>query len=215
MKPFTTIALLFFVLVFFCNTSLKAQVGVNTTNPTETLDVNGTTALRDLTANAATTTRLVGADNNGVIGGVEVGNNLELTGGVLNANIGATRYLPVIITRPFFTNTFNNLDLDINGANFDRTLFILRGNNNNGQASTTTFTGLAGGTDGRLIVIRADRQNFNIFIENQSPNSLPENRFQFTENPGQSENVNGFGSFTFVYVAGTVNRWVLINREIL
>lgn len=212
MKPLTNLALFFLALVFFCSTSLDAQVGVNTTNPTETLDVNGTTALRDLTTNSVSTTQLLGANNNGVVGGVEVGNNLELANGVLNATIGATRYLPVIITRNFFTNTFNNLDLDINGANFDRTLFILRGNN--GGPSTTTFTGLAGGTDGRLIVIRADRQNFNIFIINESAASLPQNRFQFNNNPNQSENVNGFGSFTFVYVAA-VQRWVLINREIL
>lgn len=212
MKQFTSFAFVFQILVFFCSASLGAQIGVNTTNPTETIDINGTAAIRDLSTNAVSTTGLLGANNNGVVGGVTVGNNLELTNGVLNATTGATRYLPVIITRNFFTNTFNNLNLNLNGTNADKTLFILRGNN--GTPAITTLTGIAGGTDGRLIVIKADTQNFNIFIINESTASLPENRFQFYINPNQSENVNGFGSFTFVYVA-SVQRWVLINREIL
>lgn len=211
MKPLIRLSLLLLFL-FICISSLKAQVGVNTTDPTETLDVNGTAAFRDLSTNATSTTKLLGSDRNGVVGGVEVGNNLELTGGVLNATIGATRYLPVIISRNFFNNTINNLDLDINGANADKTLFILRGTN--GTPGIGTFTGLAGGTDGRVIIIRADRQNFNMFIRNESPQSLPQNRFQFNSNPNQSENVNGYGNFMFVYVA-SVQRWVLINREIL
>lgn len=189
-----------------------AQVGVNTTNPLETLDVNGTLAVRGLDANSAATTKLVGATATGTTASVVVGQNLNLTNGVLNATTGAVRYLPVIINGAFFASTVNNLDLDLNVGNADRTLFILRGNN--GAPSTFTITGIAGGTDGRLIVIRADRQNFNIFIENESPNSLAGNRLQFANNPSQSTNVNGFGSLTFVYV-GAVSRWVLINREIL
>lgn len=204
-----TLILFLFVPCFVV--SLQAQIGVNTTNPTETLDVNGTTAVRDLTTNSTSTTQLIGADNAGVFGGVIVGANLELNNGVLSAG-GATRYLPAIISRDFYSNTINNLDMDLNGVNSDRTLFILRGNV--GSPGTTIITGIAGGTDGRLVVLKADALNFNMFIINESANSLPENRIQFNQNPNQSENVNGYGSFTFVYVASE-QRWVLINREIL
>lgn len=212
MRP--TFARILYLLIFYLQFSnfLTAQVGINTTMPIETIDINGTAAIRDLSTHATSTSKLLGSDNQGVVGGVEIGRNLELTNGVLNASIEGTRYLPVIITDNFFTNTFNDLDFDINGANSDKTLFILRGIGSN--AATTTFTGLQGGTDGRVIIIRADRQNFNMFIVNESPNSLPQNRFQFNTNPGQSENVNGYGSFTFVYVSD-VQRWVLINKEIL
>lgn len=192
--------------------SLKAQIGVNTTNPTETLDVNGTTAIRDLTTNSTTATQLLGGDANGVVGGIIVGNNLELNNGVLSAIGSATRYLPAIVSGNFYNTTTNDLDMDINGVNSERTLFILRGNT--GSPGTSNITGIAGGTDGRLIVIKADVQNFNMFIVNESPLSLPENRFQFNANPGATENVNGYGSFTFVYV-DSEQRWVLINREIL
>jgi|GEM_PF-2450599 len=202
----------FFLLLMISSVAINAQVGVNTTTPLETLDINGTAAIRDLDSNSTNTTVLTGADASGVLGNITVGENLELNNGVLRGTGGATRYLPAIISGDFYQNTTHNLDLDLNGANSDRTLFILRGTA--GTPGVATITGIAGGTDGRLIVIKADVLNFNMFIVNESTDSLPENRFQFNQNPNQSENVNGYGSFTFIYVASE-QRWILLNREIL
>lgn len=55
--------IIFFIAISFCS-SLKSQVGINTSSPTHTLDVNGLVRVRAL-ANAER--KIVSADQNGVL----------------------------------------------------------------------------------------------------------------------------------------------------
>jgi len=218
MKANPTIA---FIAFFFALNLSSAQVGINTTNPQQTLDVNGTVKVSDLQTHANNTVQIVGRTANGVLGDIKIGNNLAINNGTIEVNIPpppppvlpkGTNYKPVIITDNFANQTKNNYDFQLNGANEDATVFILR--QSWGSTQPTTFTGFTGGVDGRVIILLTDSQNLNINIVNQSWNSQPNNRIVCSGNPGGTINVNGFGSLTFVYV-GATNRWHLINRLLI
>ncbi len=67
--------------------TLNNEMGLRTSDPQRTLDVNGEVRIRDLTTD--TPTRLVGADADGDLGQVTVGSGLSLSGGTLtNPNTG-------------------------------------------------------------------------------------------------------------------------------
>ncbi|MBP1164476.1 hypothetical protein JOE44_001360 [Chryseobacterium sp. PvR013] len=51
-----------------CSAMASSQVGINTATPTNTLDVNGTTRIRDLTLLTSPTISALYADQNGVLG---------------------------------------------------------------------------------------------------------------------------------------------------
>lgn len=72
-----TLTLLLFTTICF------GQAGINTTSPTETLDVNGTMRVRDL-PNLPTEDRVLVADIDGVIGYKSVSTGTALLKGVMN-----------------------------------------------------------------------------------------------------------------------------------
>lgn len=186
---------LFFPLVVF------SQVGINTTNPQDTLHVNGTARITN--TSSTTSTQLMGANANGTINNVSIGTNLELTGGTLNA-FGAATY--GIVSVPIATGPvnqqFDDVDLGINGANQNKTVFRLTGRTNNYR-----FSGLAGGTDGRhIILLNIPTANFR--LENDDTSSIAANRIITLS--GNFESTSGQGSAELVY-DGTLQRWLLIN----
>ena len=65
-----------------------AQVGINTTEPTATLDVNGTLRLRESKKgpNDITATRIIGMDDLGNFVEVEIGENIILENNTIRAN---------------------------------------------------------------------------------------------------------------------------------
>jgi len=76
-----------------------------------------------------------------------------------------------------------------------------------GGGQPTRIIGLSGGTDGRVIILKADSPNLNINLENQSSSSIPENRISFG---GGNGGVNGFGAITLIYISD-VSRWQILN----
>lgn len=178
-----------------------SQVGINTTDPLETLHINGT--VRIVNTSSTTATQLMGSDNNGTINNAIIGQNLALTGGTLNA-FGSAAYgiTSLVIPDGPVNEEFDDQDLGVNGVNQDKTVFRLTGRTNNYR-----FTGISGGTDGRHIVL-INIPSVNFRLENESTSSLAQNRIITLS--GNFESTSGQGSAELVY-DGTLQRWFLIN----
>jgi len=178
-----------------------AQVGINTTTPVETLHVEGTLCVSN--TSTKTPDKISGTDPNGVFTDVVVGENLQLSGNVLNAN-GPKFYFIADKSIPGSTPgaKYNNLDLDLLGVNSDKTLFRLID-----RTANYMITGIAGGTNGRHIVLYNVSFN-NLSFPNQSANSLPPNRI-ITLGSGIVTTVSQ-GTAELVY-DGTAQRWILIS----
>ena len=85
------------------------NVGVGIADATDKLDVNGT--LRVRTTNTIVPTSILGRDNNGVVGGVSLGNSLNLSSGTLNVSskitdINTSQY--TILSTDLYIDNFNN-----------------------------------------------------------------------------------------------------------
>ena len=189
---------LWLLLAPYC---LLAQVGINTTTPSETLHVNGTFRVENV--NSTVSTKLIGSDDNGVMNNLQLGTNLSVTSGELNA-FGSSSYGIVdsaIPTGPS-NEEFDDVDLQVNGTHRDKTIFNLTG-----RTSNYIFTGIAGGTDGRhILLINIPSVNFR--INNEDTSSLQENRVITLS--GNFVATSGQGTAELVY-NGTLQRWILVN----
>ena len=178
-----------------------AQVGVGTTSPQETLDVNG--SLRISNINKSLATKVVGTDANGTINEIVVGDNLEMIGGSLNAT-GSTKYF--VQTLPFPTTSsghqFHNVSLDLNGFNKDKTVFRI-----SGAMHGFEFTGISGGTDGKhIVLVNVSAENFK--LPNEHTGSIAQNRILTLA--GGFEQTAGQGVAELVY-DGSLQRWIIFN----
>jgi hypothetical protein len=82
MKNYLAICL----MLLFSGVSI-AQVGVNTTDPTTTLDVNGTLRVRTLTkSDSNPATIVVGVDANGNLSEIEAGRNIKIEDNVIQGD---------------------------------------------------------------------------------------------------------------------------------
>jgi len=103
------------------------NVGVGIADATDKLDVNGT--LRVRTTNTIVPTSILGRDNNGVVGGVSLGNSLNLSSGTLNVSskitdINTSQYsiLPTDLYIDNFNNSSTTIILPLAGLNTYREL---------------------------------------------------------------------------------------------
>ena len=93
-----------------------AQVGVNTTEPEESLHVAGT--LRVENTGTVTTTKILGRDDKGTVGTINVGEHISITNNTLissgSSDYGIVNY-PVSASTP--GTQFHNIDLDLDADN--------------------------------------------------------------------------------------------------
>ena len=184
-----------------------AQVGIGTVTPEETLHIEGT--LRVTNTKSTTPTKITGFDANGTMSEITVGDNLELNGNTLNvvlpstANTNTTNYGIATINVADGTpnQKFNNLNIDLNGANANTVLFKLEGRTKN-----YTITGIEGGTHGKHIIL-FNVSTSNLTFNNEDNNSDAQNRIITLDN---NINTSGQGTAEFVYDGG-LQRWILIN----
>lgn len=180
-----------------------SQVGINTTNPQETLHVEGTLCVSNTTSK--TPNKLSGTDANGVLTDVIVGDNLELTGNVLSASENNNhvyyKIAPINIVTPVSNTVLANLNIDVSGANSDKTIFRLEGATNGFSVS-----GILGGTDGRHILLYNSTTN-NMKIDHLDTSSAALNQI---DNLGLVTATNGIGTVELVY-DGTLNKWIVVN----
>lgn len=185
----------------FTMVTITAQVGIGTKLPTETFHVNGTVRIENITSTTAT--RLAGANDQGTINNVVVGENLSLDSGTLNA-LGTEGYGVASVSIPVgaVNQQFDDVDLGVDGVNNLKTVIRLIDRTNNYQ-----FSGIAGGTEGRhIVLLNIPTTNFKIL--NQDTSSLAENRIITLS--GNFVTTTGQGSAELVY-DGILQRWILIN----
>lgn len=179
-----------------------AQVGIGTTNPKATLHVEGSLRVTN-TNNTTTSEKLIGACGQGDITGVIVGEGLMLKDNLLTASGTGTptRYrianIPIVTIAP--NQNFDNVNLDLGGVNGDIVIFRM------GPLHNYTISGIAGGTDGRhLIIYNSSAVNLTI---NSMSSSIPANTI---DTLGSSTSTSGVGTIEFVY-DGTLAKWIVIN----
>ena len=189
------------LILLLAPTLIFAQVGIGTTSPQETLDVNGSIRISNITKSSAT--RMLGTDANGTLNEVVIGGNLELNSGALRST-GSTKYF----TKTMIFNTtsnghkFHDVNLDLEGANKDETVFRITGTNHRFE-----FTGIAGGTDGRHIVLmNVSPENFK--LSDNDSGSIAQNRIETMS--GGFEQTSGKGVAELIYDGG-LQRWIIIN----
>ena len=187
--------------IFFVPFLAFSQVGINTTNPQATLDVNG--SLRVTSIPSSNAAKVIGADADGTVSQVNIGDNLQLSSGTLHSN-GSTKYFVTTKSTPtiFSGHPFHNVDLQLTTTNKDIVVFRLSGSSHNYE-----FTGISGGTDGKhIILLNVSSNNFK--ITNESLLSLPQNRI--ITMAGGFEQTSGEGLVELVYDA-TISRWIVLN----
>lgn len=179
-----------------------AQVGIGTTNPQATLHVQGNLRVTN-TNNTTTSSDLLGNCAQGDVTSIKVGEGLLLKDNELTASgTGSpTKYrianIPITTTAP--NQNFDNVNLDLSGANLDIVIFRM------GPAHNYTISGITGGTDGRhLIIYNSTAVNLTI---NSMSSSIPANNI---DTLGSSTSTSGVGTIEFVY-DGALAKWIVIN----
>jgi hypothetical protein len=190
-----------FVLLFILSgLTSKAQVGIGTTNPQESLHVVGTFRVTN-TNNVTTTTKLTGTCGQGTFSDVAIGNNLSLTGNVLSSTANNSKYqiATFVMTTTVSNQVFDNIDLDLNGVNADVVLFKFAGSSHN-----FSVRGIQGGVDGRHIILY-NSSAVNMKIDNLL-SSIPSNTI---DTIGTSTSTSGIGTVELVYDAAA-SEWIVI-----
>ncbi|MGX7666568.1 hypothetical protein [Flavobacterium pedocola] len=187
------------ILLFFQHS--YAQVGVGTTNPLSTLHVNGTMRVTN-TNNTTTTTKLTGTCTQGIVSDVTIGPNLSLVNNVLSAGDGDNsvyKVAAVKMTTPTSNFVFDNLNLDLSGANDGVVVFRLYGSTQN-----FSIRGIQGGVDGRHIVLY-NSSPVNMKMDHMM-SSVPANRI---DTIGASTSTSGIGTVDLVY-DGANSKWIVL-----
>ena len=198
-KIYKTTARIFILLIVQFN---YAQVGIGTTTPQATLHVQGNLRVTN-TNNTTTSSSLLGNCAQGDVTSVKVGDGLVLKDNELSAASvsSPTKYkianIPIITTAP--NQNFDNVNLDLSGANLDIVIFRM------GPLHNYTISGITGGTDGRhLIIYNSSAVNLTI---NSMSSLIPTNNI---DTLGSSTSTSGVGTIEFVY-DGTLAKWIVIN----
>ncbi len=166
------------LLLFVMAYSGYAQVGINTTKPTTTLDVNGTMRLRGVKSSSyaddVEAVRVVGIDADGNLVEVEIDENLILENNRIRAidskvRMGSTSVINI--------GTVNNLGLIIlpGEPNDDKRLIRILS-----SVGNVDVTGIVAGEDGQTIWVMA--YDGTVRLRGSNAGSDPENRFAHTGN---------------------------------
>ncbi|TYB80350.1 hypothetical protein ES676_01400 [Bizionia saleffrena] len=139
------------ITLLFAFTEMMGQVGINTLNPEETFDVNGTSKFRTTDQAEITTTKIGGLDDNGVFREITIGTNLKLQSNTLSS-YGNPRYSFGEITLDYNSSNgkFDNVDLLIGSgeSNEDKNIIKIKVTDTDGDSE---FTGIKAGANGQHI----------------------------------------------------------------
>ena len=195
------------LLLLVFSMPLVAQVGINNTDPQETLHISGTVRIETTDQATVTTDKLFGLDAAGTLREVAVGTNLTLSGNTLSAAAASgfdhafgTITLNVVGGVKLFSNV--DLLLDPGEANFGKTIIRVRG-----LPGDVEIDGISGGYDGQHIWLYPTRAKLTL-IKDASSLSLPANRITDNTKLG----ANHYGMIELVY-DGTRSRWVIMQHH--
>lgn len=193
-----------------------SQVGINTTNPTSTLDVNGTVRVRSLGQNIETgpelppeheATRIMGLDDDGNFVKVELDENIYLDNNVLKS---VDRKAEIGTLPNFNAPRANNVSLIIwpGGANSGKS--VIRIENLQGDIEITGFdvSGLGGPAlaDGTMAWLYAVDGKVKLKIDDN--NSDPENQIKAYSDI----EIKQYGMVQIMY-DGVLQRWVVMSKK--
>ena len=189
------------ILAIFLATSFCfSQVGINTTTPSETLEVNGSLKVNNTAQGTVTTTKIAGLNSTGNFRDIAVGTNLILQNNVLSSKSA--------IDHSFGTISFTvkkNLDVDLllDAGELNEGKSIIRINN---TAGDTEITGIKDGYDGQHIWLSP--QDGKLTIKTLNTDSLVANRIELNAKPGCLV----YGMIELVY-DGTRNIWIIMQNH--
>ena len=198
MKIFT----IFTVLCIFSSV-LSAQVGVNTTTPQETLDVEGTMRVGTTNQAAVTTTKVLGLNANGNLRDVVVGTNLTLATNVLSARSNTDHSFGTI---SLLLEDHNNVDLLIGPGQTNDGKSIIRLNRTITATGKLTVTGFVAGYDGQHVWIYA--QQGVVTLKANDLFSLAANRIEVNDKLG----AKAWGMIELVY-DGSKSKWIVMTHH--
>ena len=188
------------VFMLLSQMSFFAQVGIGTTTPLSTLHVEGTMRVSN-TNNTTTTTKLTGSCGQGIMADVKIGKGLSLSANELTSNVNTAFYgvASVSMITPSANYTFDNVNLNLAGANSDVVIFRF-----NGSTSNFSVAGIAGGTTGRHVILY-NSSPVNMKIEHMASSTAANS----IDTIGTSTSTSGIGTIEMVY-DGSIQKWIVI-----
>lgn len=200
----------FLLLVFLlCASILLAQVGIGTTNPKETLHIQGDLIVEGF-SDLDNSTSLVGADDEGNLTILNLDNQLTLENNTLQL-AGSIYYgigdmdLGSIVIMP--GNYTHNLDLLLGPGEKNEGKVVINIYN---LPSNIKLTGIEDGVDGMHLFFYHSETNNIIFIDEANAKaleSLPQNRIKVLAG---SETISAQGSVEMIY-DGASQRWIFLS----
>ena len=194
------------LLAFICLFTFQsqAQVGVNTTDPTATLDVNGTMRVRAM--NSSNTARtIVGQDINGNLVPVFMSQNVVLENNELKSRNTTHELIDFNIVIPI-GDRLDDFAIDLLPGEVNDEKTMLRFDRLIG--GDFDISGLTPGEDGRIIVIYAVEEEITFLNHTNGTNSQPANRI-YADN---DHTVNQYDSIMLMYNAN-IPGWVILSRH--
>lgn len=174
---------LFLCLFLLFGITCISQVGINTTNPTSTLDVNGDIRVRNINSSEqrnVVATKIIGVDEDGNFVEVEMDKNINL---IDNKLVVTDRTLEMGgLAAPLVATRNHNVSLRILPGAANHGKSIIRIENTLGG---TDITGIEAAQDGTHIWLYAVSGRLNL-IEN-SLESLPGNRIERNDKMGAKQ----------------------------
>lgn len=187
-------------IVAFGGQSIHAQVGINTIEPEEDLDIDGTLRIRN--TGTINSSKILGRDSKGTVGTIDVGDNVIITNNTINA-VGASDYgiVEYTISSPDPGTQFHDMDLGLDVSNLYKVVIRFVGAESNFEIS-----GIKKGTDGRHIIL-LNLSSVNMKMLDNNMGSSPINQITTL---GSSSATAGTGAIELVY-DGSLNRWLILN----
>ena len=201
------------LLVFLmCASVLLAQVGIGTTNPQESLHIQGDLIIEGF-SDLDDSTSLVGADDQGNLTNLNLDNQLTLENntlslaGMIYYGIGDMDLGGILVSPGNYTH---NLDLQLGPGELNEGKVVINVFN---LPSNIKLTGIQDGVDGmHLYFYHSGEFGINniIFIDQADPKSfgsLPKNRIKVL---ATSETISAEGSIELIY-DGVLQRWLFLS----
>ena len=200
------------ILFLFLMESSFAQVGINTTDPQEALDVNGKIRVTDTDIGfGRTMVSIIGIDDNETLSKINLSSDFVITNNTITVS-GTTSYSVLDIDfddlPPEIVYTAGvdmaNLDLGVNNINAHET--VIRFIN---APQAFYISGVQGGVAGRhVLLLNSSSEHMGVRDEDYGGNLSDDENKILTYGAGTTDATQGQGAIELVY-DGT--RWIVLN----
>ena len=200
------------ILFLFLMESSFAQVGINTTDPQEALDVNGKIRVTDTDIDVGRTmVSIIGIDDNETLSKINLSSDFVITNNTITVS-GTTSYSVLDIDfddlPPEIVYTAGvdmaNLDLGVNNINAHET--VIRFIN---APQAFYISGVQGGVAGRhVLLLNSSSEHMGVRDEDYGGNLSDDENKILTYGAGTTDATQGQGAIELVY-DGT--RWIVLN----